>query len=86
MLAEPGTKFIVVFTLPSGKQMAGGGRDGKFALVEIPKTGMMNGILAWDDSKEVGAWIKSFRAKVGQVEWEKWWIMRPALGRVRLSN
>lgn len=84
--APPGTKFIIVFTLPSGAQMAAGGVGDKFALMPIPQNGQLNSVLAWDDSRQVAQWMKAFKRQVGDQEWAKLMELRPALGRVTVTK
>ena len=83
---QPGTKFILIFTLPSGVKLAAGGHDGKFALVPIPKDGRLKNVLAWNDSREVAKWLKEFRKQVGEDQWAKWWELKPELGRVCVEH
>lgn len=82
------TRYIIVFTLPSGAQMAAGGTDDlKFALVPVPKqSGAIRNVLGWETAKEAGQWLKDFRKQVGEEEWPKWWALKPKLDRVVLAN
>lgn len=84
--AKTGTKFIIVFTLPSGAKMAAGGSNGLFALVPVDKDGKLTNVLSWDDSREVAKWLKEFRKQVGEDQWPKWWALRPALARVAIEQ
>lgn len=86
MKAPEGKKFVIVFTMPSGKRYVAGGIDGKFALIPITPEGQLKGILGWDDSFGASQWLKELKNSVTEKQWETYWSMRPDLKLVSLQN
>lgn len=85
-IAKPGFKFILTFTLPSGLKFAAGEHEGNLALVPIEEDGVLRGVLAWNSSDDVRAWLKFFKDKNDKEVWKKFKKLKPSMGQVKVAQ
>ena len=85
MRAQPGYKWTIILTAPSGNKYVCAGRDGLFALVPIgngKQALRIEGAIAFDDSKDASEWMKNFTGKMNQEQRDGFFKMKPDLGMI----
>lgn len=89
MIAPPGRKWIIVLTLPSGSKLVCGGYEGKFALLPVNKNEKevrLKNVLAWEDSKEAGEWMKNLIEKMSEDQKQGFLKMKPDLDLIYVAQ
>ena len=86
IVAKPGYKFVVTFTLPSGMKFAAGMVDGYLALIPIPANGALRSVIAWDNTRDLFNFVRAFREENGEENWENLQRLKPDIGQVKISQ
>jgi len=82
IIADPGTRFVISLTFPSGKQAIIGAYEGNVAIIMIEKNKKLNNAMSWECTDDLFKWLDKFKTQVGEKEWPKWLALKPTVGRI----